>query len=553
MRMDLGKSGVRVMGTWSSSTAYEKNDIVTDGGDGYISITDVPVGTALSNTAYWLKIVNGFSADEVTEAVNAWLVAHPEATTTIQDGAVTTAKIADGAVTDAKLAQTGGVLSKADYAKDHVSIYNGSYFEGSTEPLTSGSLSWVATSGTWKSASYLTLEVSAEVGDVLTFCSEYMDCFSEQGMYIKELDVDDTQLKQAIVSQLDLLNEHKNADYTYAVTESGTKKVQFIPGIKRNANINGMPDHVVGQTYYIKNACVYKGSLASSNKLNLRWDKVQNIQTAQLSNFTLAIQTDTHYKINGSEADKLAGNTLNALSHYVGFDFIANLGDVISGYTADTNTDMREAMTQIINRYVKGISCPFMVAMGNHDTNAMWAEANDVDPFSHAEVWGREFKPAFNTNPKAVTQTGIMYYYTDFNDVRVIVLNTQDGINGGFGIGSTQLAWFTNIALNTDKWVLVMSHVPLVNGWSVNSNYVSSYADIVSALQAFKANNGKVIGCFSGHTHTKETKTVDNILYVTFADGAEVAEVVMIDLTNKNISTIGLGRLNTANRSFTFS
>ena len=112
MRMDLGKSGVRVMGTWSSSTAYEKNDIVTNGGDGYISITDVPVGTALSNTEYWLKIVNGFSVDEVTEAVDAWLVAHPEATTTVQDGAVTTAKIADGAVTDAKLAQTGGVLEE---------------------------------------------------------------------------------------------------------------------------------------------------------------------------------------------------------------------------------------------------------------------------------------------------------------------------------------------------------------------------------------------------------------------------------------------------------
>lgn len=58
---------------------------------------------------------------DVESDVNAWLVAHPEATTTVQngavttdklaDGAVTTAKLADGAVTDAKLAQTGGVYS----------------------------------------------------------------------------------------------------------------------------------------------------------------------------------------------------------------------------------------------------------------------------------------------------------------------------------------------------------------------------------------------------------------------------------------------------------
>lgn len=38
------------------------------------------------------------------EQVDAWLDEHPEATTTVQDGAVTTAKLADGAVTDQKLA-----------------------------------------------------------------------------------------------------------------------------------------------------------------------------------------------------------------------------------------------------------------------------------------------------------------------------------------------------------------------------------------------------------------------------------------------------------------
>lgn len=52
------------------------------------------------------------SDDMFADAVDEWLTAHPEATTTVQDGAVTTAKLADGAVTDAKLAQTGGVLSE---------------------------------------------------------------------------------------------------------------------------------------------------------------------------------------------------------------------------------------------------------------------------------------------------------------------------------------------------------------------------------------------------------------------------------------------------------
>ena len=43
------------------------------------------------------------------EQVDAWLNEHPEATTTVQDGAISTVKLADGAVTDAKLAHSSVV------------------------------------------------------------------------------------------------------------------------------------------------------------------------------------------------------------------------------------------------------------------------------------------------------------------------------------------------------------------------------------------------------------------------------------------------------------
>lgn len=46
--------------------------------------------------------------------ITQWLNEHPEATTTVEDGAITTAKLANGAVTDAKLAQTNGVLSRVN-------------------------------------------------------------------------------------------------------------------------------------------------------------------------------------------------------------------------------------------------------------------------------------------------------------------------------------------------------------------------------------------------------------------------------------------------------
>lgn len=339
--------------------------------------------------------------------------------------------------------------------------------------------------------------------------------------------------------------------------------------MRAGANLSGSPYIVLGEIN-INNGlgniqCGYTidgypvGSeklLSDMENLNLptQWnDVVQTIQTAQGIKFCFAIQTDTHIS---SENSVSSANNLKALTQFVGFDFVAILGDVIRGYaneTIDSPSAMRTAMTEIMHRYVTGISCPLMIAMGNHDTNKMWADAFGGEPFSLAEVWGREFKPAFNTNPKAVTKTGFMYYYTDFDDVRVIVLNTQDGGNGAFGIGQTQIDWLTNTALNTDKAVLVLSHVPLVDGWSISSNYVSSYANAVSAIKAFQTNGGTVIGCMSGHTHTQESKTVDGILYVTFTNGADKCEVAMVDLDAKTINTIPVGFTGAGNRSFTFA
>lgn len=51
-----------------------------------------------------LSAIDGVIAGEVEPAVQEWLDEHPEATTTVQDGAIVTAKLADGAVTEPKIA-----------------------------------------------------------------------------------------------------------------------------------------------------------------------------------------------------------------------------------------------------------------------------------------------------------------------------------------------------------------------------------------------------------------------------------------------------------------
>lgn len=76
------------------------------------------LATLADGTTEWADPV--VPSDAQAEAViTEWLDDHPEATTTVQDGAITTAKLHDGAVTDAKLA-ANGVKLLASKLKDAI-------------------------------------------------------------------------------------------------------------------------------------------------------------------------------------------------------------------------------------------------------------------------------------------------------------------------------------------------------------------------------------------------------------------------------------------------
>lgn len=61
---------------------------------------------------------------QVTSAVNAALAAHPEWTTTVQDGSITGVKVANDTIPDAKLVQTGGVLEQSALMGDEMPNVN---------------------------------------------------------------------------------------------------------------------------------------------------------------------------------------------------------------------------------------------------------------------------------------------------------------------------------------------------------------------------------------------------------------------------------------------
>ncbi|MBQ6503090.1 MAG: hypothetical protein IJI57_04155 [Flexilinea sp.] len=58
---------IHPVGVWSNSIAYTRLDLVYDAGNGYLAKRNVPAETALSNTTYWLRIVDkGDKGDAAT-------------------------------------------------------------------------------------------------------------------------------------------------------------------------------------------------------------------------------------------------------------------------------------------------------------------------------------------------------------------------------------------------------------------------------------------------------------------------------------------------------
>lgn len=56
VKQSLGKVSITPKGAWSTSTAYVFLDSVSNNGSSYLAKQDVPAGTSLSNTDYWLQI-----------------------------------------------------------------------------------------------------------------------------------------------------------------------------------------------------------------------------------------------------------------------------------------------------------------------------------------------------------------------------------------------------------------------------------------------------------------------------------------------------------------
>ena len=291
-------------------------------------------------------------------------------------------------------------------------------------------------------------------------------------------------------------------------------------------------------------------------------NRVEELNSYKGTQFSFLIQTDTHYIV-GMSHDVDYGNDLKEMTKYVGFDFAANMGDIIEGYANMTKELYRESMTTIMTRYINGICCPFIYLKGNHENNSFYAITlpTPADGYIYdPEIYGRTMVLAKDTEYGWQTNGRVMYGYRDFDDadIRVICLNTSSVENtpgsgiGGFGIDDAQLAWFTNVALNTTKKIIVMSHVPLISDIDPDNthNNNASIRQVLPIIKNFKDNGGTVIGCFCGHIHADMSKQNDGIWHISF-DKGRTCTAVFVDTANKTINTKTLGYSNDRTFSYT--
>ena len=104
--------------------------------------------------------------------------------------------------------------------------------------------------------------------------------------------------------------------------------------------------------------------------------------------------------------------------------------------------------------------------------------------------------------------------------------------------------------MNTTNPIIVLTHAPLVTELFTTGG--TGFAEILTALQTFKANGGTIIAVLSGHTHKQDQAVVDGINYVVFANGYSFFEIMSVDLNTKTIKCKPINNSTLQERTFSY-
>ena len=297
--------------------------------------------------------------------------------------------------------------------------------------------------------------------------------------------------------------------------------------------------------------------------------KVLNNATEKTYCFCLLSDThvdmDKRYHLADKSTDKNRYSTVNdtlnnirEVSKYIAFDGIIHLGDIVDG--VQTNYNTLKTGARYINQ-LKEINDLVLPVLGNHETNFVGDEnhAGRISIAQNYAVYGRQ-------NEKYVVRPHQqMYYYCDIgNDLRLVVLNsierndtieenitideeTQEEITTldvvsstsnpkipqsskwditHFGFTLEQIQWLDEVAYNTNRQILLLSHTPCIaellysnfglENATPKKGFSKQYGHYVEMLQTITkpGNKEKTIGFLFGHVHADWRFTYQGIPFI---------------------------------------
>lgn len=200
-----------------------------------------------------------------------------------------------------------------------------------------------------------------------------------------------------------------------------------------------------------------------------------------------------------SACTKYAANLTAMVSAFNSWDpdFVIETGDLLSSDGCfggcSENKTQNEALLDAAEALYDNLTMDRHYVLGNHDLLLL----TKTEFFSH--VGGSQ-----------------NYYYQDYGDYRIIVLDAQydefdeDDAPSDGRISTAELAWLENIALNTTKKCLVFTHQPLNDGNFSSSFVITNASTVRDKLEAA----GNVIAAFHGHIHFQDyTEVINGIPY----------------------------------------
>ena len=216
----------------------------------------------------------------------------------------------------------------------------------------------------------------------------------------------------------------------------------------------------------------------------------------------IAVVADIHH--GKPSATKRGDTALELMAEFARFandaapDFVVDLGDRISDMDRDTDLQLEREVAEAF----KAVNAPVHHINGNHDRD-------HLDVSDNEEILGQSLANAT----------------FDAGNWRIALWRADSKIHrtpehSGFILHETDLLWLSRVAQNTDKPLLVLSHVPVSGHGQIGNYYfernpsASTYPMAERARAALAQSRHPVV-CLSGHVHWNTITTVDGITHLT--------------------------------------